>query len=100
MTVTCYDLGVPSRRATAEATVTINTYGNLHDPVFLNEPYSTAINKNTNTGTSIYRVTVDDADTQVLYTSRIYLECLLCSSVGCLLSVAFSEHLKKVVNLL
>ena len=63
--VTAVDEGVPSRTSSVEARVQISITRNENDPLFFNTPYDVTIPESEAVGTSIYSVTVSDADTTV-----------------------------------
>ena len=63
--VAAVDQGIPSRSATVDATVRITVTRNQNSPIFFNEPYAVTIRESESVGTSIYSVTVNDADTVV-----------------------------------
>lgn len=46
----------------ATATVLITVTRNENEPIFLEEPYQVALPESTIVGTSVYRITANDAD--------------------------------------
>ena len=63
--VTAVDEGIPQRTSTIEATVRINVIRNENDPVFVDTPYAVSIPESQAIGSTIFTVTVFDADTTV-----------------------------------
>ena len=55
---------MPSR--SSNATLTVNILRNQAPPVFISEPYSRTIDRNTGVDTSILTVTATDNDIQVM----------------------------------
>lgn len=64
MQVQARDQRFPQERF-ATAPVTIFVTRTRNPPVFVQTPYDTVISENTQTGTSIYRVTAQDSDLEV-----------------------------------
>lgn len=55
-----YDSLVPYEVATATVLITVTR--NENEPIFLEEPYQVALSESTIVGTSVYRITANDAD--------------------------------------
>ncbi|RUS85645.1 hypothetical protein EGW08_006591, partial [Elysia chlorotica] len=70
-TVNTFDSGSPVLTGET-ATVIVNVIRNRNPPVFINEPYATAVSQNSFPGTSIYTVTATDADVQAPYNTVTY----------------------------
>ncbi|KAJ8318063.1 hypothetical protein KUTeg_003154 [Tegillarca granosa] len=62
LSVRAFDQGSPVLTATANVPVNINVVRNNNPPVFINTPYARSISKDTQIGSSIFRVTATDAD--------------------------------------
>lgn len=78
--VQAYDMGSPSKTSTTNATVTIDIYRNLRDPLFSGGPFAVNINETTFIGTSVLQVNFSDSDTDV---SIIFLTGYFKTCRGC-----------------
>ena len=63
LNVGAYDLGIPSKSAALDATVTISVQRNQFSPQFLNTPYRRTIDQTLAAGSFILRASANDADT-------------------------------------
>lgn len=59
------DSATNSLRATETCTVTVTVFRNLHDPVFVDTPYDTTIERTAGNGFEVVKVSADDEDTYV-----------------------------------
>ena len=70
MQVQARDQRFPQERF-ATAPVTIFVTRTRNPPIFVQTPYDTVISENTLAGTSVYRVTAQDSDLEVIYSELI-----------------------------